>query len=42
MGQIRNVINISVGKGKRLRQLGTLAFVCINGRIISITGILKI
>jgi hypothetical protein len=42
MGEIRNVINISVGKGKRPTQLGTLALTCINGRIISITGILKI
>jgi hypothetical protein len=42
MEEIRNAINISVGKGKRPRHLGTLALTCINGKIIGITGILKI
>jgi hypothetical protein len=42
MGEMRNAINISVGKGKRPRQLGTLVLTCINGRIVSITGILRI
>jgi hypothetical protein len=42
MGEIRNAINISVGKGTKPRQLGILVLTCINGRIIGFTGILKI
>jgi hypothetical protein len=41
-GEIRNATNNSVGKGKRPRQLGTLVFTYINGRIIRITRMLKI
>jgi hypothetical protein len=41
MGEIKNAINISVGKGKRPRQPGILALTCINGRIIGFTGMLN-
>jgi hypothetical protein len=42
MGEIRNAINISVGKGRRSRQPGIFALTCINGRIIGSTGMLNI